>query len=228
MVTKNLLANIHSGVVSIETISTNDFQSLMLDPKTKSYGLMVCSRAYFMKAAEVIGGNMDEINLNDEHNRQILSDTYDLVQMDQSGQFYINKAECIRDFTDYFLNSLNEMINPETKQVNFLQMFLNIFRIRKDIKEIGLNLKAIEKIDSIKRKYLEQDSRNNLPRKLLDGWHECQKELMNEETIEMLDYCKSTEEFFEMIVGNAGCVDSLFVDLKKDIDDLKKLLGREK
>ena len=186
MVNQNLLANIQSGQISIQTISPNDFKALMTNPETKSYGLMICSRAYFLKAAEVIGDNMNNFSLNDERNLQILENTKHLIQMDQNENF----------------------------------------QIRKDIRQIRLNLEIIEEIDRIKIKYLKQDSSNNFIKALLNGWHEFQKELTKEETMDDLDYCDSTEDFFEMAVGNIGCVNGLFAKLGDDMKHLKDLIQK--
>ena len=134
MVNQNLLANIQSGQVSIYTISPNDFKALMTNPETKSYGLMICSRAYFLKAAEVVGNNMNDFNLNDERNLQILENTKHLIQMDQNENFHINKAACAEEFTEYFLDSLNNMVDPATKKTNVIQLLVNIFRIRSCLK----------------------------------------------------------------------------------------------
>lgn len=224
MVNQNLLANIQSGQVSIYTISPNDFKALMTNPETKSYGLMICSRAYFLKAAEVIGNNMNDFNLNDERNLQILENTKHLIQMDQNENFHINKAACAEEFTEYFLDSLNSMVDPATKKTNVIQLLVNIFRIRKNIKKIGLNSKIIDEVDRIKDKYLKQDSNDNFIKALLNGWHECQRSL--EELIDGLDCFNSTEEFFEMAVGNIGCVNGLFAKLGDDMKHLKNLIQK--
>lgn len=222
MVNQNLLANIQSGQISIQTISPNDFKALMTNPETKSYGLMICSRAYFLKAAEVVGNNMNNFSLNDERNLQILENTKHLIQMDQNENFHINKVACAEEFTKYFLESLNSMVDPATKKTNVIQLLVNIFRIRKNIKKIGLNLEIIEEVDRIKIKYLKQDSNDNFIKALLNGWHECQRSL--EELIDDLDYYDSTEEFFEMTVGNIGCVNGLFAKLGDDMKRLKNLI----
>lgn len=226
MVNRNLLANIQSGQVSIYTISPNDFKALMTNSETKSYGLMICSRAYFLKAAEVIGNNMNDFNLNDERNLQILENTKYLIQMDQNENFHINKAACAEEFTEYFWNSLNSMVDPATKKTNVIQLLVNIFRIRKGIKQIRLNVEIIEEVKRIKNKYLKQDSNDNFIKALLNGWHEFQKELTEEETMDDLDYYESTEEFFEMTVGNIGCVNGLFAKLGDDMKHLKNLIQK--
>ncbi len=226
MVNENLLANIQSGQISIQTISPNDFKALMTNSETKSYGLMICSRAYFLKAAEVIGDNMNNFSLNDEHNLQILENTKHLIQMDQNENFHINKVACAEEFTKYFLDSLDNMVDHKTKQLNVIQTLVNVFQIRKDIRQIRLNLEIIEEIDRIKSKYLKQDSSNNFIKALLNGWHEFQKELTKEETMDDLDYCDSTEDFFEMAVGNIGCVNGLFAKLGDDMKHLKDLIQK--
>ena len=222
MVNQNLLANIQSGQVSIYTISPNDFKALMTNPETKSYGLMICSRAYFLKAAEVVGNNMNDFNLNDEHNLQILENTKHLIQMDQNENFHINKVACAEEFTKYFLDSLNSMVDPETKKTNVIQLLVNTFQIRKNIKKIGLNLKIIDEVDRIKDKYLKQDSNDNFIKALLNGWHECQRSL--EELIDDIDYYDSTEDFFEKAVRNIGCVNGLFAKLGDDMKRLKNFI----
>ena len=121
---------------------------------------------------------------------------------------------------------MNSMVDPATKKTNVIQLLVNIFRIRKGIKQIRLNVEIIEEVKRIKNKYLKQDSNDNFIKALLNGWHEFQKELTEEETMDDLDYYESTEEFFEMTVGNIGCVNGLFAKLGDDMKHLKNLIQK--
>ncbi len=227
---QELLANIQSGTLSVRDISTEDFKALMLTPETKSYALLLCSRAYFAKATESLNQHMDDINLNDNLNRQIIADTYDLVQMDVQGQVYVNGAGCAMLFSKYFTESFMSMWDIETGNPNFLQMLANIFNLRKGIREIKLYNEISEQADLIKAKYINSnpDSNNNLPAVLERGWNELKKDMESEEFLEDLDYYDGVEEFFEMSVSTIGSLEALFSDLGQDLEPLKKLLEKRR
>ena len=225
-----LVERIKKGDITITNISKNDFKSLLLNKETQKYGLILCGQAYYIKATETLNIRMNEICLNDEYNKGIISDYYDMVRLGNDGKIYISAPACAYKYGQYFTHLFNSMIDIDTGNPNILKMLVNFLNVFKDIKENNLYNKIIEQCDKIKDKYINSpsNSKYNITSAIQNGLNELNDGFKSGEMVEYLDGCDNVEELFELSVSTIGSLDSLLSEFEEDIAELKKLLEKRK